>query len=125
MKNIVLACLLATSAASAVAEWTKVGASDDISFYIDLQTISKDGNLRKVSQVLDLKRLEEYDAMSSLIKLEFDCKAERQRILAVTLHAGVMVSGKVIQRLGEDPSGWTTVPPGTAGATTMRIVCAK
>jgi len=125
MKKVILAGLLAMGAGSAMAEWTKVGASDDITFYIDYQSIRQDGNLRQVSQILDLKRWEEYAAMSSLVRLEFDCKTERQRVLSVTLHAGVMIRGEVIRRLGKDPAGWTAIPPGTAGASTLKLVCAK
>ena len=124
MKNVIFTCLLAASAAPAAAEWTRVGESNEITFYIDFQTISTNGNLRQISQILDLKRREEYDVMSSLVRLEFDCKAKRQRILAVTLHAGAMIGGQVIRRLGEDPAGWTAIPPSTAGAIALKTVCA-
>lgn len=35
---------MATSAASAFAEWTKVDEVDGVTFYIDYTTIRKDGN---------------------------------------------------------------------------------
>jgi hypothetical protein len=57
MKKTIIACLLAASCSSALAEWTRYGQTDDTIFYIDLKTIRKDANLRKVWLIHDLKQL--------------------------------------------------------------------
>jgi len=125
MKKIILACLLATSAASAFAEWTKVEEVADIKFYIDYKTLRKDGGLRKIWLIMDEAQREKDGSISSRQQLEFDCKAESRRILALSTHTGQMAGGETTFSGGSDPRGWRAIPPNTPMETILKIVCAK
>lgn len=126
MKQIILACLLATSGASAFAEWTYVTeSSDGTIFYIDFQSIRNDGNLRKVWIIQDIKQRDKDGEMSSRLRFEFNCKEERNRILAISTHTGRMAGGKTLFTGGADPMGWNEIPPNTPFMRILKIVCAK
>ena len=122
--RLVLCLLLTLAAAPAWAEWVKVSETDNSVFYIDPATIRKDGNLRRVWQVTDLKQRENEGGMSSRVLYEHDCKEERSRILSLSTHSDPMAGGKTLASY--DATGkWTHMPPGTPVQTIMRIVCAK
>lgn len=125
MKTVILACLLATSAASAFAEWTKVTESDEANFYIDLSTLRQDGSFRKVWTVQDSKSLKELSVKSLRMYYEYDCKEERVKILAISTHSESMLGGEILFTGGADPSGWRAIPPATALETMLKTVCAK
>ena len=116
---------MATSAASAFAEWTKVDEVDGVTFYIDYTTIRKDGNVRKVWLVNDKKQRDNDGVVSSRSQQEFDCKAESNRTIALSTHTGPMAGGDALFTGGADPRGWRAIPPNTAIETILKIVCAK
>lgn len=124
MKEIILACLLATSAASAFAEWTKVGESDEINFYIDFSTIRKDGGWRKVWVIHDLKQRYKGGEMSARYRSEYDCKDERTRFVSFSSHSESMAGGETLYSdSSTDP--WRAIPPNTTSEKILKIVCAK
>jgi hypothetical protein len=122
-KTLLLALMLVTG--SVWAEWVMVSVSvTEQDFYIDKDTIRKDGNLRKVWSVNNLKQRDKYGGMSYRGRDEFDCKSERKRTLSVSLHSEPMADGKIL--FDEQGSGeWTDVPPDTPMARILKIVCAK
>ena len=120
---LLLATVLVTG--SAWSEWVKVGESiNGSSFYIDLETIRKDGNQRKVWSVRDFKQRDNNGQMSSRSRDEFDCKGERQRMLSLTTHDEPMTRGKTLLS-GQVNGDWADIPPGTVVETILKIVCAK
>jgi len=121
--RLVLCLLLALAAAPAWAEWVKVSETDDSVFYIDPATIRKDGNLRRVWTINDLKQRQKDGEMSRRFLNEYDCKEERSRILSISEHSDPMAGGKTL--VSESKPIWSHVPPGTPSQTMMRIVCAK
>ena len=124
MKKIIIACLLATSGASAIAEWTRVFDTDLTIFYIDLGTIRKDGRFRKVWEMQDQKIRHENGVLSSRYRIEYDCKEERNRILSFTSYSGSMGSGKDLIT-GSSTYPWNDIPPKTAFEGNLKIVCAN
>jgi len=125
-KKIIIACLLASSAASAFAEWTFVSEVDTASLYIDIQSIRKDGNLRKVWQLAQYNQLLKDGSMSRLYRQEYDCKAERRRIYDVRSYSGPMATGQLIYSTPDDsPGNWSGIPPNSPVEDFLKIVCAK
>ena len=124
-KSLLLPLLLLATG-SAWAGWEEVGeSSTETTFYIDRATIRKDGNLRRMWEVLDLKQRGKDGGISFRTKNEYDCKGERYRILASSSHAEPMAGGKTIFSFGEDPSGWRDIPPRTPSEAKLRIACAQ
>jgi len=124
IKKIILACVLATSAASAMAEWTRVGETDAATFYLDYKTIRKDGNLRKVWAVVDLNQPHESGLMSRRHKNEYDCKAERWRSSSISGHSQNMTRGETLWNESSATS-WQDIAPDTVSELILKIVCAK
>jgi len=120
---ILLATLVLTG--SAWAEWVKVAENDIADYYIDPASIRKDGNLRKVWQIQNLKQQDkEGGELSRRSRDEFDCKQERYRTLSVSEHSGPMASSTTLSS-SEGPFRWREIPPGAIGETVLKIVCAK
>lgn len=119
--TILLTLLLASS--GAWAEWVKVGETDNAVFYIDPATIRKEGNLRRVWNITDLKQRGNLGELSRRARYEYDCKQERQRILSISGHSGPKASGETLG--SEGPTQWNEIPPETVSETIIKLVCAK
>ena len=119
-----LACLLLAVATPARAEWTKVGETARQAYYINAATIHKVDQMPRVWVVQDLKQPAATGAMSRRALQEFDCAAERVRILSISEHAGPMADGEVIF-LDNAEREWRQAAPGTFNEVVRRIVCAR
>ena len=123
-KAVLLALMLVTG--SAWAEWVNVGGSNMFNSYIDPATIRKDGNLRKVWSIQDLKQRYKNGEMSRRAKEEYDCQGERSRLLSLSFHSEPMAGGTTLSSNNfENPDHWTQIPPDSAGEIILKIVCAK
>ena len=122
--RLVLCLLLTLAAAPAWAEWVKVAETDVIITYIDPATIRKDGNLRKVWTIQDLKQRHKDGEMSRRALDQHDCKEGRYRTLSISEHSDPMGRGKMLSSYSE-PGKWNDIPPETVAQEIMRIVCAK
>jgi hypothetical protein len=122
--RVVLCFLIALVTAPAWAEWVKVVDLDKATFYLDPTTIRKDGYLRRVWTVQDLKERYQTGELSRRILKEYDCKNERSRSIVLSLHAGPMVTGNLVDST-DSPSDWSAIPPQTPGSAILKIVCAK
>jgi hypothetical protein len=116
----ILTFLLLMVAAPACAEWVKVGKpgtssfsflSRESAYYIDPATIDKDGNMRKVWQIHDMKEKGSQGERSVLESVEYDCAAKRMRTLKATGKSQRMARGEIIPLravFGE----WVALRPG-------------
>jgi hypothetical protein len=125
MKKLILACALATSAASAFAEWTKVGEVDEGSTYIEYKTIRKDGNLRMIWQIQDLKQRHKDGEMSRRARYQYDCKNDRSRFLSMTAHSESMGKGLLLAGPIKGSGQWYEIAPNTTTEEVLKIVCAE
>jgi hypothetical protein len=121
-KSLLLPLLLLATG-SAWAGWEEIGTSNEVTFYIDRATLRKDGNLRRIWVVMDLKQRDKSGAMSIRTRNEYDCKGERRRHLAVSAHTEPMAGGTLIAN--ENPSGWREIPPGSISEDMLKIACAQ
>ena len=122
MKRLLTIILLIMSADS-YAEWTRIDGNDRLSLYADKATIRRNGNLVKMWDLLDFKTAQK-NVLSVKVQSEYDCKAERSRILAVTRFSGQMGNGTVVY--GNNDSGkWLPIEPGSIGESKWKIACGK
>ncbi len=119
----VILCLLALVTAPAWAEWVEVSKDDDTTYYINVATISKNGNIRKVWVVNDLKEADQ-GVMSRRALIEHDCKDKRYRLLSISAHSGPMLGGKMLAS-SDKPGNWKTNPFVDAFAAMLEILCAR
>ena len=63
--------------------------------------------------------------LSSKAQDEYDCKDEKNRILAFTWFDGKMGSGKVVYSDSNVRDEWSPIQPGSIGETLWKIACGK
>jgi len=122
IKTLFLALLFVSG--SALAEWRFLveNAKDDM-YYIDLETIRKDGNMRTFWSKTESKSRGKDGTISYREKLEIDCKKEGVRILAIATFAEPNLRGTMIFQ-GDFPNApFDAIAPGTIDNTFMRLVC--
>jgi hypothetical protein len=124
-RNSLVMLFLAILITPAQAQWEKISENNDLINYIDKSTIKKDGNLRKIWRLTDLKKREITGEMSIRMMVEHDCKEDLFRYLFVSNHSDPMAGGRIINQVRKDEKEWSQVPPETLSATIHKIVCAK
>lgn len=124
MKKIALLLVLATQAAGAWAAWVQVGASEDAVFYVDTESIVRDGQLRRFWALDDFRRKQKDDELSARVLEEIDCEARRRRFLAGSDHDGPMGTGKVLVRY-DKPGDWRPIGERTTGEIKLQFVCTR
>jgi len=120
MKKLFLVCLMML-AGSAWAKWVMYEGSEEATFYFDPATIRKDGNMRRVWSVSNLRERKIDGTMSYRMRNEYDCKQERHRLLSVSTHSEPMAGGKVLVTAGEYE--WEEVAPMTISEKLLKMVC--
>lgn len=123
--RIVLCFLLVLVAAPAWAEWVKVAVTDSYVKYIQIPVSGKDGNLRKVWGIVDLKVRDSKGVMSMRGLDEFDCKKRRSRLLQISLHSEGMARGRAIDSQNLQNQPWDDIAPETTEELILKFVCAK
>jgi hypothetical protein len=120
-----LIVLMLVLAPAAQAEWVKVAQTDDTVYYVDPATLRREGSLRQIREVQDFAAPRPGGARSRHALFEFDCSAERWRVLAITDHAEPMAGGKVVGTW-QGESAWSHVAPTTGSnipaSTTNRAI---
>ena len=122
--RLVLSLLLALAAVPARADWVKVVESAEGVLYFDPTTISKDGDLRSVWTIQDLKQRHKDGELSRRVLREYDCKEQRRRALSFSMHSDPMGDGRTLYSQTH-PSKWRSNTPGTTGDAISQIVCAQ
>lgn len=123
LKALLLLITVFTSSSS-LAQWVLYAEVTEAFLYIDLSTIRKDGNLRKVWVLQDLKQRQKEGALSLRARVEYDCREERYRYLSATSHSSQMAQGNLIKSQ-TGMSDWIDVAPGTATEDSFKKVCPK
>ena len=122
MKKLIFVSLMAMLTGSAWAEWVWYSGSNEASVFYDPATIRKDGNLRRVWTVANIRYKDGENSYRA--RSEFDCKKERYRFLATSSHSEPMAGGNVLETTFEE-NKWREVAPDTFDQTMLKIVCAK
>ncbi len=121
-----LVLTLSATPCPAAAAWIIISDHIEYVAYVDDATVSRDGNVARMSDLIDLKapRLSPYGVahLSSLAQSEFDCHAPRVRTVAFALHAGPMGDGEVVEEFTHS-SDWMPVFDGTLLHTLRKFAC--
>jgi hypothetical protein len=128
MNKVVLMMLLSVVSSSAMAEWIKIGESDDSVHYVDETTIRKSGDKVEMSDMLDFpSSLLTRTFKSAKKQTEYDCKKEQDQPLNITTYSGNLGQGEVVSSKPAFPfdSGWVPVVPDSVRKTMLKIACGK
>lgn len=122
--RLVLTVLLLVAVNPAWAKWVKGAETDDAAIYIDPAKIRKNGHLRRVWRLQDLKQRDPDGVLSRRGLQEFDCKGKRFRVLSGTGHEGSMGSGETLRSF-DSPTEWVDIKPDTPAEDILRRVCVR
>jgi hypothetical protein len=125
MRKFIVMILLSIVSCSAMAEWTKIGSTSDMTYYGDPSTIRKKGNLIKMWVLTDYKTFQETRGgkiKSMKNQEEYDCNEEQFRIVYVSSYFEGMGEGGVAEN-GEGSGKWLPIAPFSVGASKWKFAC--
>lgn len=122
--RVVLTLLMLLVACPVWAEWIVIGVTSNAVFYIDRATIRKNGDLRRVWVIQDLKQRDSDGVMSRRVLEEYGCKEKRRRILEISVHSERMAGGHNLDT-DSTPSEWERIAPGVTAEGIFGVVCAR
>ena len=125
IKKTLLLSTLLFAASVACAEWVKATQSKESTFYIDPATIRKNGSLRTVWGIQDLRQRHPSGYMSVRSRWEFDCKNERINLMSTTNHSEPMAGGEELKRSQWQDRDWADIAPESVSDAILKIVCAN
>ena len=123
MKHLILALMALAFSAPVAAEWVKVGETVNYDIFIDPNTISADGHLRKSWEIRNLK-MQGRAGESDQYRMEYDCKERKSRTLYWSVHSGPFALGELM-KLALEASYWNPIRPYTTDWIVLKIVCLK
>ena len=108
--------LLITLCLPAYARWEPMGLYPVGMFYIDTTSVVREGDFRKLISALDYRETQSGTGgkkyLSTRSQLHIDCKQELVRTLHLTIFAGPMLSGAVVEN-GGILKEWQLIPAET------------
>ena len=128
MKRLALALAFAALSCNSAAEWVMVYDHDEYIAYADPATVTREGDLAQMSDLIDLKSPQSSpygkQHASSTAHSEFDCQNPRIRTIAFSLHSGQMGDGDIVETVAES-NRWLQVAPGTLLNVLWKFACSQ
>ena len=129
MKKILITLLLLVSTNVLAVDWVVAAGTDDFTDYIDLQSIRRDGNKVRAWTLSDYKsgkvlRDNKTRYLSEVNRMEFDCFEDTSRKIDLYLYSEKMEKGDIVISVPNLTNPATSLPPGSVGATELKIACA-
>lgn len=114
--------LCATPPAREAAAWLNFASSGGGDYYLDLGTLTADGQLRRISELVNLKEPHN-GARSGRARREYDCAGKQVRSVSEAMYSEPMAAGDVVET-APPGAGWAAVRDQSAAAMVMTQVCA-
>ena len=110
MLLLALALAAATSGSAWAMNWTRLVETQTMTFYVNRNAIEKDGDIRRIWEMQDLKAADPEGVRSRQYVNEYDCKHRMHRIGRMTSFAGPMLTGQKLFDV-EEFGYWRKIPP--------------
>jgi hypothetical protein len=127
-KPVAMMLLAVVSSSASAAAWVKVGSDENGTTYVDSPTIRRAGNRVKMWSLSDFKTPQVLPTgkqyMSTKTEIEYDCKKERVRLLAVFAHSRNMANGEKVY-IASHPGKWGPLASGTKNEELWKLACGK
>lgn len=118
--------LLAVVSNNAMAEWTRIGGDDTTTDYVNLATIRENGNIVIMWSLANFgtaqKTFDGRSFTSSKTQMEYDCKEEKKRTVAITNTSQYMGEGEVIYT-ATVTGDWSAIVPDSIAEIKWKIAC--
>ena len=123
--GLAAACALMALPAQA-SKWETIVMNEQGLFYIDAQSIRKEGPHTSVWTLLDYKKpqttADGKAFLSTKSQIMFNCRMKMARIMHMTYFSGAMLDGKEVYKQGM-LHDWLDIEPGTPVQRIARRVC--
>ncbi len=100
----------ATPTRSPEAPWEKLGETPVLTLYVDRSTLQREGAIRRVIEMQDLKVPDPDGVLSRRYTNEYDCDNQMHRIGRMVSWSGAALSGKKLFDVS-DWGYWRKIPP--------------
>ena len=127
--RILTAVLASCVAAAAAAQtpgaeplWEKLGETPVLTLYMERASVQRDGGIRRVIEMQDLKVPDPDGVLSRRYTNEYDCENQMHRIGRMTSWSGPQLSGRKLFDLS-DWGYWRKIPPNGLFAVGFRQLC--
>lgn len=120
--TLLAAADLAIATQTANDRWRLIGQSSSMRFYLDPETLVRDGDIRRVRELQDLDAADPDGVRSRVYLNEYDCRNQMHRLGQMQSFTGPMLQGE--RRFDVKEMGyWRKIPGGSAFAQVYRRVC--
>ncbi len=102
--------------------WEKLGETPVLTLYIDRSTIQREGSIRRVVEIQDLKVPDPDGVLSRRYINEYDCENQMHRIGRMSSWSGAGLTGKKLFDL-PDWGYWRKVPQNGLFTVGFRLLC--
>ena len=119
-----LLAVLAVLTPSAALAWTRIGETPEVALFVNRNTIEKEGTVRKVWEMQDLKKPDADGVLSRRYLNEYDCDIKMHRLGQVSSFAGPKLTGKKLFSVNE-MGYWRKIPPDGVFVLTYIAVCTE
>ena len=117
--GVVLWGVLVPSTAMA---WTRMGESEEVTLYLNRNSIEKENTIRRVREMQDLKTADAEGVRSRSYINEYDCNYKMHRLGQMTSYAGPKMTGQKLFTVNE-MGYWRKIPPYGVFTLTYIAVC--
>jgi hypothetical protein len=104
-------------------DWQRVGATAGATVYFQAGSLRRDGQIRRISELQDLKAPDPDGVMSRRYEAEYECRHDMVRIGRIGSFAGPLLSGEKLFDVRE-MGYWRKIPPGSPFSALHALVCA-
>jgi len=109
-----------------LADWKYIATEIDSEseFYLNFETLRKEGNVRRIWQLVNLKSGDKNGWASIRSRMEFDCKNETTQGFSMVAFSEKFAAGKDLFQSNQ-PTTKSDVAPNTVGWTVLKEVCKR
>jgi hypothetical protein len=123
MKSVIFLILTMLSC-SASAAWTQFSETNERVYFVDLDTLKKEGTTRIFWRLTNYKTRNKFGDLSGRRKELLDCTKEATQTLSFASFSEPFAGGMSTSTLNPAPE-WNHIPPNTVDDTLMRLVCSR
>lgn len=117
---------LVALSAPAMAEWTVIWVGSDIGLtvYVDLASITREGDTVKMWEMMDYKTVQQAgdNYLSSKAQRIYDCASQQFGLLAFSVYSRNMGAGDIVYS-NDVPGKLRGVQPNSVGQALWRVAC--
>ena len=104
--------------------WSKLVETQTMTFYVNRNAIEREGDIRRVWEMQDLKAADPEGVMSRRYLNEYDCKEKMHRIGQMASFSGPKLSGKPLFNV-TDWGYWRKIPPDGVFVVSYVMLCVQ